>query len=71
MNRTTRPNDAELLHQAINVLHETGMTPRELLERLRAAEKLLRGASDWMHVKRSRMPIAEIDSFLNLPADEH
>lgn len=30
MNRTTKPNDAELLHQAVNVLHETGSTPREL-----------------------------------------
>jgi len=36
MNRTTRPNDAELLHQAINVLHETGMTPRELADKLDA-----------------------------------
>jgi len=36
MNRNTRPNDAELLHQAVNVLHETGMTPRELAEQVKA-----------------------------------
>jgi hypothetical protein len=71
MTRDEMLAELHLCMEAHNVANETGMTPRQLLERLRAAEKLLRGASDWMHVKRSRMPIAEIDSFLNLPADEH
>jgi len=49
MNRNTRPNDAELLHQAVNVLHETGSTPRELeaaLADLVATAKKVEGMMD-------------------------
>ena len=64
--------NARLYADAHNTAQKTGKLPSqlkqdvdELVVKLREAEKCLRGASEWMHVKRARMPIAEIDAFLS------
>lgn len=64
--------NANLYANAHNTAQKTGKLPSqlkqdvdELVVKLREAEKCLRGASEWMHVKRARMPIAEIDAFLS------
>lgn len=56
--------DALLIADAGNTAQKSGRLPSELLEQSDEAIRLLEQVAEWMHVKRARIPLGEIEVFL-------